>query len=132
MKYLKYFEKESDYKDFINGEEIEFPNVSLCKDVDIVYFNPKEIILTSTNKLKGIIEVDDVNKNYAIQGAYAAVPVYEIDSMDIDEIMEVGVKIEEIKSVKIDGVETEIFIDENTDNPVGMICCKINTIGEQY
>lgn len=131
MKYLKYFEKESDYKDFINGEEIEFPNVSLCKDVDIVYFKPKKIILTSTNKIKGVIEVDDVNKNYAIQGAYAIIPVDEMEGIiDIDEIMELGVKIEEIKSVKIDGVETEIFINENTESPTGMICCKINTIGE--
>lgn len=131
MKYLKYFEKETDYKDFVNGEEIKFPNVSLCKDVDVVYFNPKEIILTSANKLKGVIEVDDVNKNYGIHCSYMAMPVEGEETIDIDEFLEIGVKIEEIKSVKIDGVETEVFL---YDNPylgdTSMICCKINTVGE--
>ena len=40
MKYLKLFEKDSDYQSYLNGSNFILPNVSYCKDTIITYYNP--------------------------------------------------------------------------------------------
>lgn len=46
MKYLKYFEKDSDYQSFINSSNVELPNVSYTVDADMIYYNVEKKILT--------------------------------------------------------------------------------------
>ena len=47
MKYLKYFENDSDYKEFIKTDELIRPNVSHCVDTKKVYYNPTEKIINN-------------------------------------------------------------------------------------
>ena len=54
MKYLKSFEKSSDYQSFINGGGVSLPNVSYCKKENEVHYKPlvqqnNEIWYTSTD-----------------------------------------------------------------------------------
>ena len=54
MKYLKLFDSDSQYSDFINSEEYTLPNVSHVVNENIVHFSPiavppKEITFTILN-----------------------------------------------------------------------------------
>lgn len=44
MKYLKLFSKDTDYKEFIGGGEVSYPNVSYSQDVDKVYYNAAAVV----------------------------------------------------------------------------------------
>ena len=65
MKHLKYFEKDSDYKEFIKTDELVKPNVSHCVDTKKVYYKP-------TEKLTNNISVF-VRNVYAPQGSPAII-----------------------------------------------------------
>lgn len=49
MKYLKYFENDSDYKVFIESDEVMRPNISYSGDIKKVYYNPIEKPINNIN-----------------------------------------------------------------------------------
>ena len=42
MKYLKYFQKQTDYQSFITGDTFVTPNVSFAEEENLVFYNPYE------------------------------------------------------------------------------------------
>ena len=86
MKYIKLFRNLTNYEDYIEGEkgEIFLPNVSYCRDMDSVLYNPYVIPL---NQFSGVINVLNTTLSYRL---FSGATV-----------------IDNIKVMKIDGVEVE-------------------------
>jgi hypothetical protein len=64
MKYLKYFTKESDYQNYINGDSILRPNVSYSFESKDVSFNAV-LPLDRKSIIGSIYLYDKINKSYS-------------------------------------------------------------------
>lgn len=82
MRYIKLFSKDADYKSYMVGEgKIYKPNVSYCKEINYVYYNP-----IKPNKFSGVVSATSTSSSYRLFS----------DSI---------VKNDNIKRLLIDGVE---------------------------
>lgn len=84
MKYLKLFETESQYENYINGGGVTLPNVSLCEDNNKVYYNP----IVPETKLIVYYDIQDISSPTTICTNYdSSIKSIEVDGTLLDSIV---------------------------------------------
>ncbi len=76
MKYLKYFKTDVDYKNYFNSNDFVTPNVSYVEDTNIVYYNPYDLIIMTSESNPEVMKVcynqgwaESPNEMYASEAA---------------------------------------------------------------
>ena len=57
MKYLKYFKTDADYQNYYNSDDFVTPNVSYVEDTNIVYYNPYNLIIMTSESNPEVMKV---------------------------------------------------------------------------
>ena len=57
MKYLKYFKTDADYQNYFNSDGFVTPNVSYVEDTNIVYYNPNDLIIMTSESNPEVMKV---------------------------------------------------------------------------
>ena len=57
MKYLKYFKTDVDYQNYFNSDDFVTPNVSYVEDTNIVYYNPGDLIIMTSESNPEVMKV---------------------------------------------------------------------------
>ena len=57
MKYLKYFKTDADYQNYFNSDGFVTPNVSYVEDTNIVYYNPYDLIIMTSESNPEVMKV---------------------------------------------------------------------------
>ena len=88
MKYLKYFKTDADYQNYFNSDDFVTPNVSYVEDADVVYYNPNDLIIMTSESNPEVMKV-------CYNQGWAASP-YETHASEAAKVTSIGTAFQDL------------------------------------